>query len=271
VPFNASKLLSDFFAPLIVIAINFLLIPTLIQISTLFEDHYLYSEIQHSQLWRIFFFMLLNVLLIPITEATTALALMDKFEATDAKEWPTLLSSNMMAQQYVFLKLIIQLTFVTNGLTLLDAPHRIMKFIGQWLHEREQSESLLKTQYRDEYEYDLGYNQSYVMVIFLICLLFSAVVPIISVFAWAYFAFKYRVDKYNLVFLYYRRFESGGSIRQLVKSFMLFNIFLYMFVMVSFYGYKFADSAYYWLGIIITILWAGAYHYVVSNSSSEHV
>ena len=98
VPFNASQLLSDFFAPLIVIAINFLLIPTLIQLSTMFEDHYLYSEIQHAQLWRIFFFMLLNVLLIPITEATTALALMDKFEATDAKEWPTLLSSNMMAQ-----------------------------------------------------------------------------------------------------------------------------------------------------------------------------
>lgn len=129
----------------------------------------------------------------------------------------------------------------------------------------------MKTQYHDDFQYDLGYNQSYVMVIFLIALLFSAIVPLMSIFAWGYFAFKYRVDKYNLVFLYFRRFESGGSVRNLVKSFMLFNIFLYMFVMVSFYGYKFPESPYYWVGIIITILWAGAYHYIVSNSSDETV
>ena len=109
------------------------------------------------------------------------------------------------------------------------------------------------------------------MVIFLICLLFTAVVPIMSIFAWAYFAFKYRVEKYNLIFLYFRKFESGGSVRHMVKSFMLFNIFLYMFVMVSFYGYKFPESPYYWIGIIVTILWAGAYHYIVSNSSDEQV
>jgi hypothetical protein len=48
-------------------------------------------------LWRTFFFMLLNVFLIPITEAATAMHLFKKMEDTDITDWPTLLSSNLMA------------------------------------------------------------------------------------------------------------------------------------------------------------------------------
>lgn len=60
--------------------------------------------------------MLLNTLLIPITEASTAQVFFTHLEKVGIEEWPTLLSSNMMAQQYVFIKFIVQLTFITNGL-----------------------------------------------------------------------------------------------------------------------------------------------------------
>ena len=263
-PFMVS-LLSTYFAPLIVILVNFIIIPTLVNLSVSVEDHPLNSSIQSAILWRIFFFMLLNVLLIPITEATTALALFQRFEDSRVSDWPTMLSSNMMAQQYVFIKLIIQLTFITNGLTLLDVPHRLMAFFYKSLHDREQKDSLPKQPYIDDYQYDLGYNQSYVLVIFMICLLFCPIVPIISLFGSAYFYLKYISDKYNLVFTYYNKHEFGGHIRTSVKNFMLGIIFVYMFVMISFYGYKFPKMPYYWFGVVVTIIWAALYYFIASN------
>jgi hypothetical protein len=64
----------------------------------LFEDHFLQSSVQASIMSRIYFFSLLNTLLMPITEASTALLVFEQFADTDTTEWPSKLSSNMMAQ-----------------------------------------------------------------------------------------------------------------------------------------------------------------------------
>lgn len=96
-PFVAN-FMSAYFAPIIVILINFLLIPTLIRLCTSFENHYLHSDIEKACLWRIFFFMFLNVLLIPITEAASATAILSQLEEKEVAEWPSLLSTNLMAQ-----------------------------------------------------------------------------------------------------------------------------------------------------------------------------
>lgn len=67
-----TQMIATYFSPLIIIFINFVIIPFLIDISVLFEDHQRESNIQMTIIWRIFFFMLLNTLLIPITESSTA-------------------------------------------------------------------------------------------------------------------------------------------------------------------------------------------------------
>ena len=123
----------------------------------------------------------------------------------------------------------------------------------------------------DDYHYELGYNQSYCLVIFLNCLLFSTLVPIIPIFACLYFSIKYRVDKYNLIFTYFTKYESGGRIKKCVRNLMMFNFLLYSFVIVSFFGYKFPRSAYYWVGLIFLCLWIGAYVYLRKNWSTHHV
>ena len=51
--------------------------------------------------------MLLNTLLMPITEASTALYFFKELAEKDTTEWPSMLSSNMMAQQYFYIKFII--------------------------------------------------------------------------------------------------------------------------------------------------------------------
>lgn len=95
--------------------------------------------------------------------------------------------------------------------------------------------------------------------------------PVISLFGCGYFYFKYIGDKYNLVFTYFNKHEFGGRIRTSVKNFMLGNIFVYMFVMVSFFGYKFPEMPFYWIGIAITIAWAALYYAVASNQQNEVV
>lgn len=140
---------------------------------------------------RLFFFMLLNTLLIPITATSSAVLLFEKAKKEGIENWPSMLSSNMMAQQSFYIKFIIQLTFITNGLTLIDAPHRMSTWFKKKLYEREHQHLLHVKPFRDDYQFDLGYNQSYCLVIFLNCLLFSSVVPIIPIFAALYFHIKY--------------------------------------------------------------------------------
>lgn len=72
---------------------------------------------------------------------------------TKIEDWPTLLSGNIMSSQYAYLKLIIQLTFITNGLTLIDAPHRIFRFLGQLIHKFKQRHNIFKKPYVDDYEF----------------------------------------------------------------------------------------------------------------------
>ena len=181
-----------------------------------------------------------------------------------------MLASNMMAQQYFYIKFIIQLTFITNGLSLIDAPHRIVVWIKKMIHDRSQKESIYKQKFQDDYFFDLGYNQSYCLVIFLNCLLFSSVVPVIPFFACLYFHTKYMVDKYNLVFVYFRKFESGGKIKKSVKNFMLFNLYFYMFVLVSFFTLKFPSSFFWWLGFIFIVLWTVFYKVVKHRYFNEN-
>lgn len=146
-----TQMIATYFSPLIIIFINFVIIPFLIDVSVLFEDHQRESNIQISIIWRIFFFMLLNTLLIPITEASTAQVFFQKLETKHLDQWPTLLSGNMMAQQYVFIKFIVQLTFITNGLSLIDAPHRIVHWIQRKYHDYRQRDSLHKEPCIDDY------------------------------------------------------------------------------------------------------------------------
>lgn len=194
-----------------------------------------------------------------------------QLEQKNIEQWPTLLSGNMMTQQYVFIKFIVQLTFITNGLQLLDVPHRFVHWCKTKYHDYKQSDSLFKDPCVDDYQFELGYNQSYCLVIFLNCLLFSTLVPIIPVFAWLYFSIKLRSDKYNLVFTYYTKYESGGRIKKSVRKFMLFNFILYGLVIVSFFGYKYPSSPYYWVGLIFLGLWAFVYMYVRNNWHTERV
>lgn len=86
---------------------------------------------------------------------------------------------------------------------------------------------LEKKSFIDDYAFDLGYHHSYSIVIFTIGLIFCAIVPLISIFALFFFAFKYYVDKYNLTFVYNKEFEGSGVIKKNVLPFTIFSIYIF--------------------------------------------
>jgi len=89
----------------------------------------------------------------------------------------------------------------------------------------------------------------------------------ISFFAALFFYIKYNIDKYNLIFVYFKVFESGGKIRKVVNDYMLLNLFLYFIIIVSFFTIKFIndENNYFRIGIVIMVLWALVYCKIKRN------
>lgn len=66
---------------------------------------------------------------------------------------------------------------------------------------------------------------------------------------------KYLVDKNNLIFVYFNKFESGGRVRETVKTYMLINFYGFIIVMGSFFGIKFHTENFKWMGPLFLVGW----------------
>lgn len=93
------------------------------------------------------------------------------------------------------------------------------------------------------------------------CSLFSVIVPIIPFFAFLFFYIKYLVDKYNLIFVYFKVYESGGKIRKVVTRYMVWNLAMYLIVMVFFFSIQF-NSEYTWGGFMMVVTWFIIYYFL---------
>ena len=68
---------------------------------------------------------------------------------------------------------------------------------------------------------------SYGLSTFAIAMIFSVLVPYVTIFAIVFFMFKYYVDKYNLSFNYNTEFRSVGIIKRRVVPLSIINIIIY--------------------------------------------
>ena len=99
-------------------------------------------------------------------------------------------------------------------------------------------------------------------------MLFSSLVPIIPVFAAFFFWIKYYVDKYNLIFVYFKVYESGGKIRKNVTLYMTFTLGFYLVITVSFFSAQFSQE-YLYGGSIMFATWSIIYYYTKQQLMSE--
>ena len=98
-------------------------------------------------------------------------------------------------------------------------------------------------------------------------MLFAQVAPIIPFFASFYFYIKYVVDKNNLLFVYCKKYESGGQIRRSTRYLLIQNLYIYLFTTVAFFALKFGDmgSFYKYAGFLIIAGWSVLLYYVLTS------
>ena len=86
------------------------------------------------------------------------MAVFKDLENQDIWDWPTMISANLMAQQYFFIGVVMQLTFLSNGLWLTDYAHRVQVFFETRYHNYKYKHSVLKPPFKDTYEFSLGFH-----------------------------------------------------------------------------------------------------------------
>jgi hypothetical protein len=160
-----------------------------------------------------------------------------------------------MVAQFFFLRYMIQYCFVSNGFYLTDLVHRLSVFFGKRAHKRKEKDSVIKSRYMDTYEYDIGYHQSYTLVMFLCVLVFAIPVPLIGFVAFLLFLIKYYIDKYNLVFVYFKVYESNGDIRRVVVLYLRIIVMIYLCITVGFFYLKFDKIEYFYGGCVMIGIW----------------
>lgn len=117
---------------------------------------------------------------------------------------------------------------MTNIVQILDIPHflyvKFKKFFFK-SHIYEDDDII------DDWYFDLGYQFAFVITIFTVIFIFSSSVPLIPLFGFVFFAFKYFIDKYNFMFVYNTEFESRGNLGQAVIRYCTFGLVLFQLIM----------------------------------------
>lgn len=77
-------------------------------------------------------------------------------------------------------------------------------------------------------------------------LIFSGTMPLIGFFACLFFSIRYYIEKYNLTFAYNKEFEGGGVIKKQVLPFIMLTIYLFEFLNLGYFTFKFGDIFFKW-------------------------
>ena len=99
-----------------------------------------------------------------------------------------------------------------------------------------------QTDIEDDWYFDIGYNYAFVLTVFIVIFVFSASVPLIPLFGFLFFFFKYYIDKYNFVFVYPNEFESKGSLADSVTKYTAFGLFLFQLSMCGIFTSIFGND-----------------------------
>lgn len=127
--------LPEYLAPLMLILFNSVIIPRLVDLVALLQDHETHSGKQVTILILNFIFMSLNIIFIPLTNYITVKEFLNFFiDALKSQHFLELLSKDMGTMGSFFIRYVMQVAFILNMFYLLDIPHWLIKAIRQKIH-----------------------------------------------------------------------------------------------------------------------------------------
>lgn len=82
-------------------------------------------------------------------------------------------------------------------------------------------------------------------------LIFSGTMPLIALFMTMFFTIRYYIEKYNLTFAYNKEFEGGGVLKKQVLPYMLLSIYLFEFLNLGHFSFKYGNVFFKWGMLLI--------------------
>lgn len=246
---DTRNIITEYSYTLIVVIMNSGVIPIVVGYIAMFELHYKRSYREKSIFIKNVIFMIVNCFFIP-TFGVLEISKIKKYIGFLIKSgWDWDVSEGFIKNSYFFMRYIIQVTFVSNGIQLLSLPQFFVRkfrvFMASSNYEKFYA-SLIKKYF------DYGYHYSFSITVFILTLVFSTTIPLIVPFGCLFFVLKYYIDKYNLLFVYPVEFESHGNITAMVLKFALIGIFFFQFIISNLFIKIFHDKDY---AIYATILY----------------
>ena len=139
--------------------------------------------------------MALNMIFLPLTGLVTIDEFINLMVTSDL-EFVNVISKNMGSMAAFYVTYLLQVTFLSNCIQLLDLPHFMYKsFVSNFMIFRTEK-------WTDDWFFPLGYFTAYTQTIGLMCLLFSVTMPLVTGLAALFFFTRFYIEKYNMLFVF---------------------------------------------------------------------
>ena len=201
-------LVAEWTSPLIIALVNVVIIPFIIDLSAMLLSYETLSKTQNEIMITQAFFMVLNMVILPLTGLISFEELWVLIQATPSpSDILELIVGNTGNMASFFVTYLLQVTFLSNVVQMLDLPHFLWKKTSQlifWMRELP---------YSDDWGFQMGYYQALMYTISFMSLLFSISLPMVSMLAALFFSLRYYIEKYNFLFVYTKEYESIGLMK----------------------------------------------------------
>ena len=162
-------------------------IPVIVGYIAMAELHYKRSYREKSIFYKNVIFMVINCFFIPTFGVLNFEKIKNGLMILINIHWDFDVSEGFIKNAYFFMRYIIQVTFISNGIQLLALPQFFVKkfrvFIASSDYEKFYA-SLVKKYF------DYGYNYSFSITVFMLTLCFSTTIPLITPFGCLFFLLK---------------------------------------------------------------------------------
>lgn len=223
--------LDAFIVSLLLLALT-LTLPNLIWASSWMEGHVTESAEHASIAFKTCLYLLFSLLILPVLWIPSLLTLFEAGLMLQDQAYTLLDGIFDQSNGSLAINLLVQMALIGNFVEALRVPERLMR-VWMFLRAGSGGERLEAAAYA--YRHEFGMQYAFLICVFAISLTFSAMIPLVPPFGVLYFIIKHTLDKYHLIYVRPRTFESDGSMIFLVLKFKLAVLLFFQLVVAVFF------------------------------------
>jgi len=257
--------LQTFFAPLIFAIFTFL-IPFILRGFSRYQGDFTRTLIEKSLLKKYYIFQFINSVLVWFLVQTIWNVIERKdleLALNSLKALPVELTNGLI-QTSTYWTSFVSLKGMSSLIELSQAISLVIIFVKKYLGNPTPRE---KIEFLKPPDFPYGINYGLYIFVFTIAFMYSIVSPIISPFAMVNFALSFYVYKYQLMYVYATKVETGGLLWNTIIQLLFITLFI--FQLLSGYVIKLStfDQSLQWMSMIplpiLTVLFGIYYRFKV--------